>query len=215
MRKFFAVILEVDAKASLQTNTGKIIKCLDDFQKFSDAFKPEQSDDTKFVKMIFHMTSTPSLSHIKTRNRKLVEHLQLHKMHMDESHSGSNEEELIGYFMGFQAEKTYLVGFSDDLPEILTQMILQPGKRTMLNEAKKALTWPSDGCPPFCARARNVTRMHKWIPTHQQSGGHNREGTLILLQVLAASVAGRTQAQRTRTVHQDHRNPGPGLSNPF
>jgi hypothetical protein len=160
MRKFFAVILEVDAKASLRTNTGKIIKRLDDFpvgQKFSDAFKPEQSDDAKFVKMTFHMTSTPSLSHIKTRHQKLVE---LHQMHMDESHSGSDEEELIGYFMGFQAEKTHLVGFSDDLREILTQMILQPGERTVLDDAKKALTWPSDGCPPFCARARNVTRVH-------------------------------------------------------
>jgi hypothetical protein len=163
MRKFSAVILEVDAKASLRTNTGKIIKRLDDFpvgQKFSDAFKPEQSDDAKFVKMMFHMTSTPSPSHIKTRHRKLVEHLQLHQMCMDESHSGSDEEELIRYFMGFQAEKTYLVGFSDDLREILTRMILQPGERTMLDEAKKALTWPSDGCPPFYAGAHNVTRMH-------------------------------------------------------
>jgi hypothetical protein len=164
MRKFFAIILEVDAKASLRTNTGKIIKRLDDFpvgQKFSDAFKSEQSDDdAKFVKMTFCMTSTPSLSHIKTRHRKLVEHLQLHQMYMDESHSGSDEEELIGYFMGFQAEKTYLVGFSDDLREILTRMILQPGERTMLDEAKKALTWPSDGCHPFYARVRNVTRAH-------------------------------------------------------
>jgi hypothetical protein len=163
MRKFFAVILEVDAKASLRTNTGKIIKRLDDFpagQKFSDAFKSEQSYDTKFVKMTFYMTSTPSPSHIETRHRKLVEHLQLHQMHMDESHSGSYEEELIGSFMGFQAEKTYLVGFSDDLCEILTRMILQSGERTMLDEAKKALTWPSDGFPPFCARVRNVTRVH-------------------------------------------------------
>jgi hypothetical protein len=163
MRKFFAIILEVDAKATLRTNTGKIIKRLDDFpvgQKFSDAFKPEQSDDAKFAKMTFCMTSTPSLSHIKTRCRKLVEHLQLHQMHMDESHSGSDKEELIGYFMEFQAEKTYLVGFSDDLREILTRMISQPGERTVLDEAKKALTWPSDGCPPFCARARNVTRVH-------------------------------------------------------
>jgi hypothetical protein len=160
MRKFFAIILEVDAKASIRTNTGKIIKRLDDFpagQKFSDAFKPEESDDTKFVKMTFCMTSTPSPSHIKTRHQKLVEHLQLHQMYMDESQP--DEEELIGYFMGFQAEKTYLVGFSDDLREILTRMILQPGERKVLDEAKKALTWPSDGCPPFYARARNITRV--------------------------------------------------------
>jgi hypothetical protein len=60
MKKCFEIILEVDTKAQLRTNTGKVIKQLEDFpvgQKFSDAFKPVQSDDTKSVKIVFCMTS--------------------------------------------------------------------------------------------------------------------------------------------------------------
>jgi hypothetical protein len=123
MKKYFEIILEVDAKAQLRTNTGKVIKRLEDFpvgQKFSDAFKPVQSADTKSVKIAFCMTSTPTLSSIKNRHRKLVDHLQANQMHMDESFSGSDEEEIIGCFMGFQADKTHVTGFSDDLREMTT-----------------------------------------------------------------------------------------------
>lgn len=164
MKKYFEIILEVDAKAQLRTNTGKVIKRLEDFpvgQKFSDAFKPVQSDDTKSVKIVFYMTSTPTLSSIKNRYRKLVDHLQANQIYMDESFSGSDEEEIIGYFMGFQADKTYVTGFSDDLREMITRMTLQPGELHMLAEAKRTLTWsPTNACPPFYARVRNVTRVH-------------------------------------------------------
>lgn len=164
MRHTCAIILEVDEKAKIRTTTGSVIKYLKDFpmghQKFSDTFKPKQSNDTKFLKMAFCLTtSLLSLNNIKSRCKKLMDHLQLNQMHLDKLFSGSDEEELIGCFTGFQADKTCLVGFSDDLRELINRVLLQPGKENMMDEAKKALTWPSR-CPPFCHRVHNIARIH-------------------------------------------------------
>jgi hypothetical protein len=65
MKQFFAVVLlEADEKAKIWTTSEKVIK-FSVGQKFSDAFKPEQSDDAKFVNVGFCMTTEPLLSSIR------------------------------------------------------------------------------------------------------------------------------------------------------
>jgi hypothetical protein len=138
----------------------KTLKELTEGHKFSEAFKSEQSDDDmKLAKMVFSMTTEPSLSSIRKRHRKLIEHLQPHQMCLDKSLSGSDDEELVEHFMGSQAEKTFLTGFADDLCKLVNQMKLQPGEQTMMEEAKQALTW-SNVFPPFCSRVRNISLVH-------------------------------------------------------
>jgi hypothetical protein len=83
----------------------------------------------------------PALNKVKSKHRKLVDHLQKHKIYLDESFSGSDEELLIGYFMGIQADKMYLMGFSDDLREILKTITLEPGELEIMKEAKLKLGW--------------------------------------------------------------------------
>jgi hypothetical protein len=104
MKQTFPLIPEADEKAKIQTATGKSVKSSTDFPcgpKFRDAFKPQQSDDTKHVKIMFHMTTTPSLSNMKNRRRKLVDHLQTHQICSNESLSGSDEESVDWVFHGF------------------------------------------------------------------------------------------------------------------
>jgi hypothetical protein len=141
MEQMFAITLEGNDNATITTASGSHIKSVEEFptgQKFADAFKPIQSEDTKSVKMIFHMMTAPSLGKLKRKHTKLlVDHLQSNNMHLDESFSGSNEEELIGYFLGFQASKVHLTGFSDDLGEMMSKLKLLEGEEKMCIEANK------------------------------------------------------------------------------
>jgi hypothetical protein len=53
MKKFFATVFEADEKAKIRTTNEQVIKSLKEFpegQKFSEAFKPDQSDDMKLCK---------------------------------------------------------------------------------------------------------------------------------------------------------------------
>jgi hypothetical protein len=63
----------------------------------------------KTVKMIFHITTTPPLSRIKTKGNQPVTYAKAQHI-PDESFSGSDKEELCGYFQ-FQACKVHLTGF--------------------------------------------------------------------------------------------------------
>jgi hypothetical protein len=118
-------------------------------KKFQHAFTPIQSEDTKRITMNFYLTMAPALNKVKVKHRKLVDHLQKHKIYLDESFSGSDEELLIGYFMGIQADKLYLTGFSDDLREVMQTIPLQPGELEMMQEARLKLDWSENKPPPF------------------------------------------------------------------
>jgi hypothetical protein len=166
MKQTYEILLEADPDTSIVTPSGLSIKQLSDFptgQKFKDAFKPLQSDDTKNITMHFHLDSAPPLHRIKSKHRRLVDHLQTHKIYMDESFSGSDDEVLIGYFMGIQADKLYLTGFSDDLRHLIKHTKLQPGEIELKNNARKALEWNGDDdkTPPFHVKVRNVTRKYQ------------------------------------------------------
>jgi hypothetical protein len=139
MKQTFAILLEADPNTIIETPSGLTIDSLTTFpsgKKFQNAFKPIQSEDTKRITMNFHLTVAPALNKVKVKHRKLVDHLQKHKIYLDESFSGSDEELLIGYFMGIQADKLYLSGFSNDLREVMQTIPLQPGELEMMQEAR-------------------------------------------------------------------------------
>jgi hypothetical protein len=164
VKKMFKIIHEdIDNKATITAASGLTIDSVKDFpkgQKFSDAFKPEQSDDTKSVKMVFYLTTSNGISTLK-RKTKLLDHLRSSNMYLDESHSGSDHEEMIGYFLGIQADKIHLTGFTEDIKEIFASMILQDGEEKMRVEARNNLTWNDQEAPPFFVRVRNITRKHQ------------------------------------------------------
>jgi hypothetical protein len=127
-------------------------------KKFQTAFLPVQSDDTKQITMNFILNTAPALKKIKSKHRWLVEHLQKHKIYLDESFSGSDEEVLIGYFLGIQADKLYLTGFADDLREIIAQTQLQQGEHKLMEAARNKLPWTGEKPPHFYIKVRNITR---------------------------------------------------------
>jgi hypothetical protein len=161
MKQTYAIILEADPEASIVTPLGLKIATLEDFpsgKKFQTAFIPVQSDDTKQFTMNFHLNTALALNKIKTKHRRLVEHLQKHKIYLDESFSGSDEEVLIGYFLGIQADKLYLTGFADDLREILAKTQLQQGEHKLMEAARNKLPWTGEKPPPFYIKVRNITQ---------------------------------------------------------
>jgi hypothetical protein len=114
MKQTYEILLKADPKASIVTPSGLKICKLTDFpsgKKFQTAFLPIHSEDTKRITMNFHLNFAPALNKIKAKHRHLVDHLQKHQIYLDESFSGSDEELLIGYFLGIQADKLYLTGF--------------------------------------------------------------------------------------------------------
>jgi hypothetical protein len=166
MKQAFEIILEVDPEAVITTPSGMTIHHLTEFptgKKFKDAFNPVQSNDTKKINMTFTLTSAPALKKIKNKHRRLVDHLQKHQIYLNESISGSDEEALIGYFLGIKADKLYVTGFSDDLREIIMQTQLQSGEKELLKKAREQLEWPEDHPPPFYVKVRNITRHIKGV----------------------------------------------------
>jgi hypothetical protein len=161
MKQMYEIILEADPEAMIETPSGLKIDKLTDFpsgKKFQTAFIPVQSDDTKQITMNFQLTTAPALNKIKTKHRRLVEHLPKHKIYLEESFSGSDEEVLIGYFLCIQANKLYLTGFADDLHEILAQTQLQQGEHKLMETARTKLPWTGEKPPPFYIKVRNITR---------------------------------------------------------
>jgi hypothetical protein len=151
MKQTYEIILEADPKASIVTPSGLEIATINEFpsgKKFQTAFLPIHSNDTKKITMHFHITLAPALNKIKAKHRRLVNHLQKHQIYLDESFSGSNEEALIGYFLGIQADKLYLIGFSDDLRKVIAKTQLQPGEHELVQNARAKLDW-SEAKPPL------------------------------------------------------------------
>jgi hypothetical protein len=164
MQQMYAILLEADPNASIETPSGLTIAQLKDFpsgKKFQNAFIPVQSEDTKQIKMTSLLTMAPALNKVKAKHRRLVEHLQKHNIYIDESFSGSDEEVLLGYFLGIKADKLYVTGFADDLRELITKVELQHGEREVLQEARTKLNWPDEKPPPFQIKVRNITRRHQ------------------------------------------------------
>jgi hypothetical protein len=144
MKQTYAILLEADPDTVIETPSGLKIDQLNNFpsgKKFQTAFTLIQSEDTKRITMTFYLTMAPALNKVKSKHRKLVDHLQKHKIYLDESFSGSDEEVLIGYFMGIQADKLYLTGFSDNLREMVQTIQLQPGELKLRQEARTKLDW--------------------------------------------------------------------------
>jgi hypothetical protein len=164
MKQTYAILLRADPDTVMKTPSGLRIDRLDNFpsgKKFQTAFTPTQSKDTKKITMSFHLTMAPALNKVKAKHRKLVDHLQKYKIYLDKSLSGSDEELLIGYFMGIQADKLYLMGFSDDLREMLQTIPLQPGELELKQEARTKLDWNGNTTPPLsCKNAQ----CHSEIP---------------------------------------------------
>jgi hypothetical protein len=151
MKQTFEIILEADPEATILTPSGTTINNVTEFptgKKFKDAFNPVQSGDTKKISMTFTLTSAPALKKIKTKHHRLVDHLQKHQIYLNESLSGSDEEALIGYFLGIKADKLYVTGFSDNLREIIAQTQLQPGEQELLKKAREQLSWSENKPPP-------------------------------------------------------------------
>jgi hypothetical protein len=164
MKQTYAILLVANPDTIIETPSGLRIDRLNNFpsgKKFQIAFTPTQSEDTKRITMSFYLTMAPALNKVKVKHRKLVDHLQKHKIYLDESFSGSDEELLIGYFMGIQADKLYLTGFSDDLREMLQTIPLQPGELELKQEARDKLDWNRNTTPPFHVKVRNVTRQYQ------------------------------------------------------
>jgi hypothetical protein len=103
----------------------------------------------------------PALNKVKAKHQKLIDHLQKHKIYLNESFSGSNEEVLMGYFMGIQADKLYLTRFSDDLRELIQTTTLQPGDLEIMQKAQNRLNRAEHQPPPFHVKVCNVTRQYQ------------------------------------------------------
>jgi hypothetical protein len=164
MKKMFSIIKDIDNEATITAASGMVIKSTKDFpkgKKFSEAFNPVQSYDTKTVKMVFKLNTSTPFQTIKRRHTRLLDFLREKNMYMDESFSGSDNEELIGYCLGYQADKVHLTGLTEDLKELLSMIKLQEGEAKLGIEAGKKLPWNgSSNFPPFHVRVRNITRNH-------------------------------------------------------
>jgi hypothetical protein len=150
MKQTYDIILEADPKASIVTPSGLKIAKINESpsgKKFQTAFLPTHSEDTKKITIHFHITLAPALNKIKGKHRRLVDHLQKHQIYLDEPFSGSNEEALLGYFLGIQADKLYLTGFFDNLCEVIAKTQLQPGEHELMQEARDKLDWSEDKPP--------------------------------------------------------------------
>jgi hypothetical protein len=166
MKQTYEILLQADPKASIITPSGLKICNLTDFssgKKFQTAFLPIYSEDTKKITMNFHLNVAPALNKIKAKHRRLVDQLQKHQIYLDKSFSGSDKELLIGYFLGIQAGKLYLTGFSDDLCKIIAKTQLQPGEHELMQTAARTkLDW-AESKPPLPRQSK------KYHPTHTRS----------------------------------------------
>ena len=51
-----------------------------------------------------------------------MDFLRAKNMYLNESHSGSDNEQLIGYLLGFQADKVYLTSLTEDMREMMANI---------------------------------------------------------------------------------------------
>jgi hypothetical protein len=83
-----------------QIQSGLKITNMKDFpsgKQFHAAFQPLHSDDPRILKLIFHLSTAPSVQKIKFKHGRLVDHLRKYQIYLDESHSGSDTESGIGF----------------------------------------------------------------------------------------------------------------------
>jgi hypothetical protein len=166
MKQMFTIMHDIDSEATITTASGLVTKSIKEFpkgQKFSDAFKPIQSTDTKNVKMTFNLRTVTPFKDIKRQHTRLLDFLREKKLYLDESFSESDNEQLIGYLLGFQADKkVHLAGFTEDLRELLSKIPLQEGEMKLGREAETKLQWTGEGTfPPFYLRVRNITQVQQ------------------------------------------------------
>ena len=90
-----------------------------------------------------------------------MDFLRTKNMYLNESHSGSDNEQLIGYLLGFQADKVHLTGLTEDMREMMANIHFQDGENKLGEEAEKQLPWSGSKFPPFYLRVWNITRMHQ------------------------------------------------------
>jgi hypothetical protein len=75
MNTTFSIILDADPSTILETASGLKITKIKDFpsgKKCHDAFQPLHSDNTKILKLVFHLTTAPSLQKIKSTDTLLT-----------------------------------------------------------------------------------------------------------------------------------------------
>ena len=153
VKQMFAIIKDIDTGATITSTSGLQINSIKDFprgKKFSDAFKSIQSINTKNVKMAFKVANTStSFQSIKRRHTRLLDFLRAKNMYLEMSDSGSDNEQLIGYLLGFQADKVYLTGLTDDIREMMANITLQDGENNLGEEVEKQLAWSGSKFPPL------------------------------------------------------------------
>jgi hypothetical protein len=72
MQQTYAIVLEADPKATIETPSGLKIDKLNSFpscKKFQNAFAPVHSEDTKKITMSFYLTMAPVLNKVKAKHR--------------------------------------------------------------------------------------------------------------------------------------------------
>ena len=114
-KQVLGTVKDIDNEATITAASGMVIKSTKDFpkgKKFSDAFNPIQSYDAKTVNMIFELNASPSFHAIKRRHTCLFDFLREKSTCLDESFSGSDNEQLVGCCLGFQAAKAHLTGLT-------------------------------------------------------------------------------------------------------
>ena len=87
--------------------------------------------------------------------------LRSKNMYLNESHSSSDNEQLIGYLLGFQADKVYLTGLTEDIREMMANITFQDGENKLGEAAEKQLPWTGSKFPPFYLRVCNITRTQQ------------------------------------------------------
>jgi hypothetical protein len=72
MQQTYAIVLEADSNATIETPSGLKIDKLNIFpssKKFQNAFAPVHSEDTKKITMSFYLTMAPVLNKVKAKYR--------------------------------------------------------------------------------------------------------------------------------------------------
>jgi hypothetical protein len=158
-RTIFEMMMKADEKTTFMTKDGTVLDSTKNFPKGAAYKEAFTTRETKNMFLTAHaVNSKRTLDEIKRRSPELIAYLQLHKIYLDLSATGSLTEVVLGPWFGVHPDFTSKHRLKIDLTKLIC---LNAGTDSpfadMLAQAKANLTFGSL-IPDFQLRTRRIKR---------------------------------------------------------
>ena len=158
-RTIFQMMMTADDKLSFKTKDGTTLDSTKNFPKGAAYKTAFTTRETKNMFLTAHpVVSAKTLDEIKRLNPELIEYLQLHKIYLDLSATGSLSEVVLGPWFGVHPDFTSKNRLKKDINKLIA---LNAGRKSpladMLAQAKANLPFGTM-LPSFQLRTRRIKR---------------------------------------------------------